>query len=304
MQSIVKKTRPSIAFAQNFINNRDIITSIVKYVDFSMSDLIIEIGPGKGIITDAILKTHKKVIGVEIDRALFLDLEKKYKGIKNLSIVNFDFLKYPLPNEKFSIVANIPFNITAEIIRKITETSSFLQAAYIITEEKAAYKFVGAPYAESPLLAHFLHIHYDVKYLMKIDGKNFTPVPKVNVAYISIIKRKIPIFNSAEEQQFKDLITYMFVRKGATLREALKRVFSNLQTKIIIEQLNLPENILKKKVLFSDWVNIYNSFVKHGSPKSKNIIRGAFSKLNQDKAKLRSSHNSEIQHSRVHRYKK
>lgn len=288
MPSITKKPRRSIALAQNFLNNTDIITAIIRSVDFSMADLIIEIGPGKGIITDALIKKHNRVIGVEIDRVLFLNLEKKYKGVENVSIVHSDFLKYHLPNEKFSIVANIPFNITAEIIRKITDRNSLLQAAYIITEERAAYKFVGAPYAESPLLAHFLHIHYEVKYLMQINGKNFTPVPNVAVGLISIIKRKVPIFNNTDEQQFNDLLTYIFVRKGATLKEGLKRVFSNLQTKIIIEQLNLSESILKKKVTFNDWVNIYSSFVKHGSPKSKMIIRGAFEKLGHDKAKLKS----------------
>lgn len=283
-----KKPRRSIALSQNFINNRGVISTIISHVDFSRTDLLIEIGPGKGIITDAIIKPYNKVIAVEIDKDLYSDLQRHYSGIENISLVNADFLKYPLPKEQYSIVANIPFNITADIIRKITDENSLLQAAYIITEKEAAYKFVGAPYAESPLLSHYLQIHYEVRFLLEIDRKHFSPEPRVDIGYISISKRRKPVFNKQEEIQFKDFITYIFSRTGATLKEALKSVFSNLQSKIIIQQLGVSENILKKKVIFFDWVKVYKTFSEHSPAKSKFIVRGAFDKLNQDKAKLQS----------------
>ena len=289
-----KQPRRSIALSQNFINNRGVISSIVSHVDFTKTELIIEIGPGKGIITDAIIKPYNKVIAVEIDKELFLDLQKQYKGVENISFVHADFLKYPLPKEDYSIVANIPFNITADIIRKITGENSLLQTAYIITEKEAAYKFVGAPFAESPLLAHYLHIHYDVKFLMQIERKYFNPEPKVDIGFISISKRRTPIFNKQEEVQFKDFITYLFARTGGTLQESLKSIFSNLQAKIIIEKLGVSQNIYKKKVTFFDWVKVYKTFVEHSPEKSRYIIRGAFEKLNQDKTKLQSQKKRQV----------
>ncbi|MBP7540156.1 MAG: 23S ribosomal RNA methyltransferase Erm [Saprospiraceae bacterium] len=294
MPNKVKQPRRSIALSQNFINNRGIISTIVSHVDFSRTELLIEIGPGKGIITDAIIKPHNKVIAVEIDKELFSDLKDHYKGVENISIVHADFLKYPLPKEEYTIVANIPFNITADIIRKITDENSLLQTAYIITEKEAAYKFVGAPYAESPLLAHYLHIHYEVRFLMQIDRKHFTPEPRVDIGFISISKRRTPIFNKQDEIQFKDFITYLFSRTGGTFKESLKNVFSNLQAKNIIQQLGISENILKKKVTFFDWVKVYKTFSEHSPAKSKFIIRGAFEKLNQDKAKLQSQKKRQV----------
>ncbi len=290
----VKQPRRSIALSQNFINNRGVISTIVSHVDFSRTELIIEIGPGKGIITDAIIKPHNKVIAVELDKDLYSNLQKHYKDVSNISIVHADFLKYALPNVEYSIVANIPFNITADIIRKITDESSLLQTAYIITEKKAAYKFVGAPYAESPLLAHYLHIQFDVRFLMQIDRKHFTPEPRVDIGFISITKRRTPIFNKNDEIQFKDFITYLFSRTGATLKESLKSIFSNLQANNIIQQLGVSENISKKKIKFFDWVKVYKTFVEHSPSKSKVIIRGAFEKLNQDKAKLQSQNKRKV----------
>lgn len=290
---IRRRPRRSIAFSQNFINNKQVVKTLLDEIDLSKENLVVEIGPGKGIITDALVERANKIIAVEIDSDLSNQLKLRYEKNKGVSIINEDFLRYTLPNVKFNIVANIPFNITAEIIRKITDQKSLLQAAYIITEKKAAYKFIGAPYAESPLLAHFLHIHFEVKYLKEIDKSNFTPEPRVEIGFISIIKRESPIFDKTNEIQFRDLLTYIFARTGATLKEVLKSVFSNLQTKIIIEKLNLPENISKKKVIFSDWVEIYNTFILHSPEKSKYNIRGAYDKLKQDQSNLQ-SHNKKI----------
>ncbi len=256
--------------------------------------MIIEIGPGKGIITDAIIKPYNKVIAVEVDKELFSNLQHYYKLAKNVSIINADFLKYPLPQEEFSIVANIPFNITADIIRKITSEKSLLQVAYIITEKEAAYKFVGAPFAESPLLSHFLQIRYEVRFLLEIDRKNFSPEPRVDIGFISISKRRKPVFNKQEEIEFKDFITHVFSRTGATLKESLNSVFNTNQSKIVIQQIGVSENILKKKVKFFDWVKVYKFFSIHNTSASKFIIRGAFEKLNQDKAKLQSQQRRKV----------
>ncbi|MBS1683192.1 MAG: 23S ribosomal RNA methyltransferase Erm [Bacteroidetes bacterium] len=280
------KPRKSIALSQNFINNKGIIATIMGFVDFTKANLILEIGPGKGIITDALIKPQNKVIAVEMDNVLYSEAKRKYHGVENVTIVHEDFLKYPLPKEKFIVVANIPFNITAEVIKKITDKTSLLQAAYLITEKEAAYKFVGPPNAESPLLSHFLHIHYEVKFLKQISSSNFTPVPKTDIGFISIVRRKTPVFEKADEDRFKDLVTYFFTRTGPTLKEGLKRVFSNLQAKIILENLNLSEGVLKKKVVFSDWVKVYKTFIEHSPEKSRQVIRGAYIKLSEDQSKI------------------
>lgn len=285
------KPRKSIALSQNFINNRGIISTIMGMVDLHEAELVVEVGPGKGIITDALIKPYNKVVAVEIDHSLFTELKKKYSSRQNLILIQDDFLKQKLPKENYIVVANIPFNITADIIKKITDRNSLLQTAYLITEKEAAYKFVGAPYAESPLLAHFLHIHYDVKFLLQIERENFTPVPRVDIGFISIKKRRKPIFNDEDENLFKDFLTYIFSRTGGSMHEVVKSMFSNLQGKIILEKLRMRNDTPKKKVLFLDWVKIFETFKEHSPHKSREMIKGAFEKLNQDKANLNSHKN-------------
>ena len=112
--------------SQNYINNQQLVNKLLEFVDFEPIKTILEIGPGKGIITNVLIKQNKKIIAIEADQKLFSELQKKYANVTNLSLIHTDFLKYTTPNEPFIIVSNIPFNITASIIRKITGEQSKL----------------------------------------------------------------------------------------------------------------------------------------------------------------------------------
>ena len=149
-----------IFHSQNFIKNKVVVNELISHVNFTATDLVLEIGPGKGVITDFLIKKSKKVLAIEADPRLFSDLRKKYASATNLLLVHADFVKYPLPKKPFIVVSNIPFNITANIIRKVTDEKSELNTAYFILQKEAAIKFLGAPYAHSPLLSHILNINF------------------------------------------------------------------------------------------------------------------------------------------------
>lgn len=100
-----------LAHSQNYINNKDLVLKLVSFADFRESRLVLEIGPGKGIITDELIKWARRVIVVEADRKLATSLQRKYVGRQGIQIVQEDILKYNLPREPFIIVSNIPFNI-------------------------------------------------------------------------------------------------------------------------------------------------------------------------------------------------
>ena len=199
-----------ISHSQNFINNQSVINKLISRVDFGDADLVLEIGPGKGIITDALIKQDKNIIAIEADPKLFSELQKKYVNVANLSLIQADFVKYTTPNEPFIIVSNIPFNITANIVRKITDEQSKLHIAYLIMQKDAAIKFIGAPHAHSPLLSHILNINFEIKLLMDIDKSNYSPRPKFDTAFVSIKRREKPIFDRQKSEQFKNFLVYIF----------------------------------------------------------------------------------------------
>jgi len=273
--------------SQNYINSRQLVHKLLRFVDFESSNIILEIGPGKGIITDALVRQKKKVIAIEDDQKLFSRLQEKYACVTNLSLIKSDFLKYSTPDEPFIIVSNIPFNITADIVRKITDEQSRLHAAYLIMQEEAATKFLGAPYAHSPLLSHFLNINFEIKKLMEIDKLNYSPSPKYNTAFISIQRRQSPIFNKYTADQFKDFLVYLFKRRKPHIEEALKSLMSNLQIKIILSELHITKDVNIKKIVFTDWVNIFRTFVSHAPEKSKKKIQGCYEELLLEQSQLK-----------------
>lgn len=272
--------------SQNYINNQQLVHKLLKFINFESTKTILEIGPGKGIITDVLIKQNKNIVAIEADPKLFSELQKKYANVTNLSLIQADFLKYTTPNEPFIIVSNIPFNITASIVRKITDEQSKLHTAYLIMQKDAAIKFLGAPHAHSPLLSHILNINFEIKLLMDIDKSNYSPRPRFDTAFISIKKREDPVFNKQKSEQFKDFLVYIFERQKPRIKEALKSVMSNLQVKIILNNINTPEDKETKKILFIDWVSIFETFISHAPEKSKIKTYGSYKRLLVEQSQL------------------
>ena len=180
--------------SQNYINNKELVSKLLGFVDFNEAPLVIEIGPGKGIITDELIKKTSRVIAIEADQKLAHFLKGRYTNTQKLQIVQEDILKYNLPKEPFLIVSNLPFNITADIVRKITAPDSKLKSAYLILQKEAAIKFLGAPHAHSPLLSHFLQINFSIEQLMLIPSSNYSPRPKFDTAFVSFSRKLNPVF--------------------------------------------------------------------------------------------------------------
>lgn len=279
-----------LSHSQNYLNNQDVVRKLVSFVDFKEANLVIEIGPGKGIITDELLKKAGKLVAVEADAKLARSLREKYALSRKFHLVESDVLRHELPDEPFLVVSNIPFNITADIIRKITDDSSRLQSAYLILQKEAATKFLGAPYAHSPLLSHFLQINFNIEKLMPIARTNYTPRPSFDTAFVSFRRKLAPVFEDVEAEQFKDFLVYIFERRKPLIKEALKSVMSNLQVKIILERLSIPLDRNIKKILFADWADIFKTFLTHTPKKSKKAIAGAYKKLLQEQSQLKKEH--------------
>ncbi|MFH1194041.1 MAG: rRNA adenine dimethyltransferase family protein [bacterium] len=126
---------PSKKLGQNFLINKGIVDKIIVAAELSKDDTVLEIGPGKGALTEKLIEHAGRVIAVEYDRQLFELLKEKFKGVKNLELINADILSlYPIPYTlypNYKLIANIPYNITGQIFRKFLSPPSLsLRAPY------------------------------------------------------------------------------------------------------------------------------------------------------------------------------
>src|SRR5262245_23754727 len=156
------RQRKQISLAQNFLRSPMLVRRLVKMSKIGRSDTVYEIGPGDGIITAALASVAGQVIAIEKDPALVRRLRERFRPIENVTIVEKDFLNYSFairssirvpslpagrqtPVSEYKIFASIPFNSTAQIVRKILHERSPLCEAYLIMQKEAAKKFSGSP---------------------------------------------------------------------------------------------------------------------------------------------------------------
>ena len=133
----------SVQLSQNFLKNQKLVNSIIQDSSIGKTDTVLEIGPGKGVITEELLKVTKKVIAVELDKELFNFLTDKFKTANNLELFNSDFYSFTLPSQPYKVFSNIPFRFTADFIHKLLRSKNPPQDTYLIVQKEVAEKFMG-----------------------------------------------------------------------------------------------------------------------------------------------------------------
>jgi len=185
---------------QNFLKDKSVIKKIIDVANLTTDDLVLEIGPGKGILTEELIKRTGKVIAVEIDEGLNNMLRNKLSNKKNVEIINADILKINLaelikgstlnrskvePWRKYKVIANLPYYITSPIIRLFLESDPAPQEMILMVQKEVAERIVASP-GKMSLLAISVQYYARVELLFCVDKSAFSPSPKVDSAIIKI----------------------------------------------------------------------------------------------------------------------
>ncbi|MDK2819698.1 MAG: ribosomal RNA small subunit methyltransferase A [Mycoplasmataceae bacterium] len=207
-------------FGQNFLQDETVLKKIASTLDLKGKN-IIEIGPGKGALSKLILQEAKQLVAFEIDYNLcdFLKLEIKNN---NFILINEDFLKADLSKYKgYSIMANIPYNITTSILFKIFENNQNFDEIILMVQKEVAERISAIPGSTNYGKLTVSSSHFaEVKKLFDISPKAFFPSPKVTSSIIHIkIKKVKPIIDDTE---FLSFVKFCFAMRRKTLINNLK----------------------------------------------------------------------------------
>lgn len=215
---------------QNFLNNKELVKKLIKVSQLSSSDLILDIGVGKGMISKSLAELGFKVLGFEIDPSL-----KPENLGENVEIKYSDFLSHDLRNMKnFSVWSNIPYNQTSKITQKLLITTPVASKVCLIVQEEAANRLLGIK--EGLLISLLILNNYEPKVLYKFKKSDFTPKPRVNSVLIEFVKRSKPFINETNLNNFLDFICYVVMQQKPTMAERLEKL---LGFKSTVELLNL-----------------------------------------------------------------
>lgn len=224
----VTEVQAKKSLGQNWLKNDSVVQEIVKASEIKKDDRVLEVGPGRGILTAALLKAGARVLAIEKDDRLIDSLKQKFNLEilhDRLEIIHHDILDFDpiLINESYKVVANLPYYITGEFIKKFLTTKHRPQQMTLMLQKEVAERIVAKDKKES-VLSMSIKIYGTPKYIKTVSRGNFEPAPKVDSAVLVIknISSDNLIKNKIEEKHFFSILKRGFGSKRKKLKNNLK----------------------------------------------------------------------------------
>ena len=224
MKHIAKKR-----FGQNFLTDQGVIYSLVEAISPKADDLMVEIGPGLGALTQPLLKKLNHLHVVEIDRDLISWMESFYPKDK-LTIHNSDALKFNFaelailsPDNKIRVTGNLPYNISTPILFHLLDNVGSIIDMHFMLQKEVVERMVADPStSEYGRLSVMLQYRLKMEYLITVPPEAFDPAPKVESAFVRCVPHKVLPYPAKNEGLFAKIVTAAFGQRRKTLRNTLK----------------------------------------------------------------------------------
>ena len=231
-------------FGQNFLIEKSTIARIIESLKISPLDSVIEIGPGKGALTERLVESQCNLTLIEIDRDLVDTLKRKYQG---LSIVNEDVLKVDFSSffgiEPKRIIGNLPYNISTPLLFKLSRVNEWIIDMHVMLQKEVAERIVSeSSRKEYGRLSVSIQLLWEVTKLFDVSPTAFSPQPKVNSSFICLKPKKKINF---DRDLMNQLLTSAFSARRKTLKNALKNYLNESELRSIdIDPGSRPENLI------------------------------------------------------------
>lgn len=259
------KIFPSKKLGQNFLVCQNIAKNVVDAALLEKEDLVLEVGPGLGALTQLLIEKGGRVVAVEKDKRLFEFLKSHFGDIKNLNLINDDVLSFlkDFKEKKYKIVASLPYPVTSYFLRQIIEKEEKPDLAVLIVQKEVGQKISATP-PEMNLISVICQIFSRPEIVKEVPASCFYPKPKVDSVILKLSDFKNPFGNSKEQKLFLDFLKIGFAQKRKFLisnlqkgldigKEKIERAFLNLdlEYKVRAENLSPQQWLLLYKILFS-----------------------------------------------------
>ncbi len=248
------------SLGQNFLTSKKVVGEIIEAGEITPNDIILEIGPGRGALTEKLLEVAGKVIAVEKDSRLIEELNKKFQNFitaGKLSIISGDILEIPLKNlslldGKYKVVANIPYYITGQLLRILLSGEIKPTLCVFMLQKEVAQRIVAKDNKES-LLSLSVKVYGEPKYVTKVSKKYFSPQPKVDSAVLSIKNISREFFKDVSEKKFFEVIKAGFAHKRKQLMGNLKGKFKNAPLETIFSATGMDKKVRAEDLGLEHW---------------------------------------------------
>ncbi len=282
------KLRNRIALSQNFIRDPRIADTILDRSTIGPDDVVYEIGPGDGVITDRLARRCRHVVAVEKDPCLAERLRRRFAPRPNVTVFLDDGLTFPLPLTRYKVFANVPFNVTAEIVSRLTHAHNPPQDAYLGVQREAAQRYVGSP-AET-LVSVLLKPSFEPSVVHRFARRDFVPEPGVDVVLLRLRKRGPPLLAASEMQRYRDFIAYGFTAWRPSLRDAYSGILDGRAEACLAERTGHDLSVTPTTLPFEAWLELFRCFQELAGTQARARVDGAEQRLRVQQAQLQKTH--------------
>lgn len=271
------KIQANKSLGQNFLIDDCVIEKIIESSNIEKEDLIIEIGPGLGVLTERLLKKSNNVVVIELDKKMIEILQNRFCLNRNLEIINNDVLKVDLEKliknkkeqtniNKVKIVANLPYYISTPIIMKLLENRLEISEIIVMVQKEVAQR-LGAETGkrEAGAITYAVEYYAQATPIIDVPKESFIPSPKVESQVIKLEVRQNPKIEVEDEELLFNIIQKSFMQRRKTLSNALinNRILdSKEEVEKMFKTLEIPSNVRGENLTLEEFGKIANYVYK------------------------------------------
>ncbi len=254
---MASRHRPRKRFGQHFLTDPGVVDAIIRAVHPTKEDVIVEIGPGQGAITDALARNAGHLHAIELDRDLVAQLRRQYDGNPNVTVHEADALQFDFSSlgDRIRVVGNLPYNISTPLLFHLLKfRGQILDMHFMLQKEVVARMAAGPGSKTYGRLGIMLGCHLSIEFLFDVPPDAFDPPPEVTSALVRLDPLPPDTFDIQDEAGLSTLVSTAFMQRRKTLRNSLKKLVDRPD----FEAIGIDAGQRPEQVSISDYIRLSN----------------------------------------------
>lgn len=240
-------------YSQYFLRDPDLIKELIGHSSLKKTDTVLDIGAGSGVISSVLASRCKKVIAVEAEPRMAQKLRDNMTAHDNVVVKETDFMTMDLPSGRYKVFANIPFHLSSEIVRKLTESTNAPEAIYLIVQKQFAQKLLPNSDRFTGQLGMLIGPLYNVRIRRPLKRTDYFPHPNVDTVFIEMIRRSEPMVSAHDMPRYRSLVTNSF---------STPKVFAKTPR----EAVGLPSDVKPSQMKLKHWIRLFEAMRRTQRP--------------------------------------
>ncbi|MED6146029.1 Ribosomal RNA small subunit methyltransferase, chloroplastic [Stylosanthes scabra] len=272
---------PRKSLGQHYMLNSEINDQLVSAAGVGEGDVVLEIGPGTGSLTNVLLNSGAFVLAVEKDKHMATLVSERFSSTGKLKVLTEDIVKCHVRShisslfesivemdpetKKAKVVANIPFNISTDVIKLLLPMGDIFSEVVLLLQDETALRLVESSLRTSEYrpINIFVNFYSDPEYKFKVPRTNFFPQPNVDAAVVSFkLKQPTEYPEVSSRKSFFSLVNSAFNEKRKMLRKSLQHICTSLEIEEALRSISLLPTSRPEELTLDDFVKLHNLIVK------------------------------------------